>query len=230
MRIEGVLFDLDATLINLGGYVDWKEAHKLAYETYISCGCSAQVVSRCGRQGLFNMLNLVREENSLRMNEEEVDRIQGRAFKVVERCELVGLENCSLMPKCAQTLDRLKSSGLSIGVCTSNSQLVAEKALESHGIRHYFSSVVGRRSELRMKPYPDQLLKCLKEIGVDPMYGVMVGDSIKDVQAAKSIGLFSVSIPSYFTSRRILEENGTDAILEGLEELPHLINRVNKFR
>jgi phosphoglycolate phosphatase len=176
------------------------------------------------------MLNLVREENSLRMNEEEVEWIQGRAFKVVERFELVGLENCSLMPQCAQTLDRLKSSGFSMGVCTSNSQLVAEKALVSHGIRHYFSSVVGRRSELRMKPYPDQLLKCLKEIGVDPMYGMMVGDSIKDVQAAKSIGLFSVSIPSHFTSRRILEENGTNAILEGLEGLPDLINRVNEFR
>ena len=117
-----------------------------------------------------------------------------------------------------------------MGVATSNSELVAEKVLESGGIRDYFSAVVGRRSELRMKPHPDQILKCLEEMGVDPSRGLVVGDSVKDVQSAKSANVPVVSIPSFFTNREVIEELGADEIVGGLGELPAVIMKLNGVR
>ena len=114
-----------------------------------------------------------------------------------------------------------------MGVATSNSELVAEKVLESGGIRDYFSAVVGRRSELRMKPHPDQILKCLEEMGVDPSQGLVVGDSVKDVLSAKSAMVPVVSIPSFFTRREDIERLGADLIIGGLRELPAVIEKLN---
>jgi len=55
--IDGVVFDLDATLVNLGGFVDWKDAHRQVIEVYLECGFSEDFVDRCSRKGLFNMLD-----------------------------------------------------------------------------------------------------------------------------------------------------------------------------
>ena len=223
MKIKGVVFDLDATLINLGGFVDWKKAHLMAKEAYLACGCPEEMINRLGEKGLFNMLNMVREENALIMDANEVERIQEKAYETIESCEWEGTPNCHLLPGCSSTLSWLKDRGIRMGVATSNSQDVAEWILDSKNIRGYFSSIVGRRPELRMKPHPDQILKCLEEMMVEPSRSVVVGDSVKDVQAAKSVNIVSIAIPSYFTRRHALEEAGADYIIENLKNLPTIL-------
>ena len=79
--VEGVVFDLDATLVNLGGFVEWKEAHRRAVEAYIECGCPEDLIHRCSEKGLFSMLNLVRDELSKTLPSSEVERIQLNAYR-----------------------------------------------------------------------------------------------------------------------------------------------------
>jgi phosphoglycolate phosphatase len=81
-----------------------------------------------------------------------------------------------------------------------------------------------------MKPHPDQMLRCLEEMGVDPSLGLMVGDSVKDVQSAKSANVPVVSIPSFFTSREAIESLGADEIIGSLRELPEVIEKLNWLR
>ena len=229
-NIEGVVFDLDATLVNLGGHVDWRRAHRLAKEVYVSCGCPRELVESSSERGLFTMLNLVRDENSTEMPASQVEQIQGEAYGVIESCELEGVEMCSLMPSCVSTLEWIEGQGMAMGVATSNSQLVAESVLDLNGIRRFFASVVGRRPELKMKPYPDQILICLEEMGVEPRQGLMVGDSVKDIQAAKAAGITMISIPSYFTKREAIVRASPDVILENLGELPEAVSRLDGVR
>jgi phosphoglycolate phosphatase len=229
MKVDGVVFDLDATLINLGGFVDWRKAHIMAKEVYLACSCSEEMINRLGKKGLFNMLNMVREENALIMDANEVERIQKKAYETIESCEWEGTPNCHLLPGCSSTLNWLKDQGTRMGVATSNSQDVAEWILDSKNIHGYFSSVVGRRPELRMKPYPDQILKCLEEMMVEPSRSVVVGDSVKDVLAAKSANIVAIAIPSYFTRRQALEEAGADYVIESLEDLPKIISSLRRL-
>jgi len=226
-NIEGIVFDLDATLVNLGGHVDWRRAHRLAKEAYVSCGCPRELVESSSSKGLFTMLNLVRDENFAEMPASRVEEIQGEAYGVIESCELEGVEMCSLMPGCVPTLEWIEGQGMAMGVATSNSQLVAESVLGLNGIQGFFASVVGRRPELKMKPHPDQIIRCLEEMSVDPGHGLMVGDSVKDVQAAKAAEITMISIPSYFTKREAIVQAGPDVILESLVELPEAISRLN---
>ena len=228
MKVKGIVFDMDGTLANLGGFVDWKQAYHQAKGAYLECGCPPELIEELGERNLFNLMNLVRDENVRTMDDETVRDIQKRVYAAVEECELKGIEHCSLMPGCVETLDWVRSRGIAMGVATSNSELVAEKVLESRGIRDYFGAIVGRRSELRMKPHPDQILRCLEEMGVDPSQGLVVGDSVKDVQSAISANVPVVAIPSFFTSREAIERLGADEIIGGLRELPAVVERLNE--
>ena len=221
---------MDGTLANLGGFVDWKHAYHQAIGAYLECGCPSELFEGLVETNLFNMMNLVRDESVRSMDDKTVRDIQRRVYAAVEGCELEGIKHCSLMPGCVETLDWILSRGIAMGVATSNSELVAEKVLESRGIGDYFSAIVGRRPELRMKPHPDQILKCLEEMGIDPSHGLVVGDSIKDVQSAKSANVPVVSIPSFFTRREAIERLGADEIIGGLIELPGVIEKLNEVR
>ena len=229
MEIKGIVFDLDATLVNLGGYVNWREAHKRATSAYIGANCDEEMVLRCSERGLFNMLNLIREENSSTMLDSEVESIQMVAYDAVESCEKESIGRCELMPGCLIALNWLKKRGYNIGIATSNSQSVAEKILEDEKIDHFFESVVGRRPELKMKPHPDQIFKCLEEMGVEPSHGVMVGDSVRDALAAKKADIFMIAVPSFFTKREALEEAGVNVIIETLNDLPEAILRAELY-
>lgn len=228
--VEGVVFDLDATLVNLGGFVEWEEAHIRAVEAYIECGCPEGLIQRCSEKGLFNMLNLVRDELSQTLPRLEVERIQSKAYEAVESCEAEGVAECHLMSECVPSLEWLREEGIKMGVATSNSEGVAEQILEIKGIRGFFTALVGRRTGLRMKPYPDQILKCFGDMEIDPGRGVAVGDSVRDVRAAKSAGIYAIAVPSYFTKRRLLEEVGVDRIIESLGELPAVISELNRLQ
>jgi len=224
LDVEGVVFDLDATLVNLGGFVDWRKAHSRVVDAYLDCGCSEVTVERCSRKGLFNMLNSMWDEICTTHPRGEAERIQERAYSVLSAFEAQGIHNCHLISGAIEALVWLDENGIPMGVATSNSGEVAEMILEMKGLRGYFAAVVGRTPKLRMKPHPDQLLACFEILGVDPRRGVVVGDSVRDVEAAKAAGAYAVAIPAYFTEPEILERAGADFILDGLEELPVVLS------
>jgi phosphoglycolate phosphatase len=221
--VRGVVFDLDATLVNLGGFVKWRDAHTEAIQAYMINGCPNELVSRCSGGGLFRMMNEIREELSCTLPPSEVERLQGAVYATVERYEMQGMDNCHLLPGCVEALKWLRGRDIRVGLATSNSQRVAERVLELNGLSSYFISVMGRRPDLPMKPHPAPILKCLEEMRVDPWEGVMVGDSPRDIEAAKSAGVYSIAIPSPFSKIEAIIEAGVDSIIDSLEELPPLI-------
>ena len=62
-------------------------------------------------------------------------------------------------------------------------------------------------------------------MGVHPSNGIVVGDSVKDVLAAKKVGIYVVAVPAYFTKRDAIEIAGADVIIESLAELPSIFSR-----
>ena len=226
MDVEGIVFDLDATLVNLGGFVNWREGRKQVVEAYLECGCSEIVVRRCNEKGLFNMLNLMWDELCETHPRGEAERIQGRAYAVLEACESQGIYQCQLMPGCIEVLEWLRARGIKMGVATSNSQKVAEQILELKGLRDFFDVIVGRTPKLQMKPHPDQILACFEMLGIDPSRGIVVGDSVRDVKASKAAGAYVIAVPAYFTRRKRLGDAGADQIIETLGELVSILSNL----
>jgi phosphoglycolate phosphatase len=223
LKIEGVVFDLDATLVDLGGFVNWKEAHKHVIERYNDCGCS-EITKTCDGKGLFDTLNILQDQLCNINSSYDAERVQDSVYAIIEKYESEGVNQCVLLPGCREALDWLRAEGIKIGLATSNSQHVAEDVLELNGIRTYFTAVVGRSSKLRMKPHPDQIISCFNKLGVDPKKGLVVGDSVRDVEAAKAAGAYAIAIPARFTNMKALEESGPNKIIKSLKELPNVIS------
>ena len=94
-----------------------------------------------------------------------------------------------LKPGVWQLLDYIKSLGLPLGLGTSNSRELAEKALSQHGIWDYFISVVTGDMHLLGKPYPDIYLKGADQLQVDPKSCLVIEDTLTGIQAAKAAGM-----------------------------------------
>jgi HAD superfamily hydrolase (TIGR01509 family) len=122
-----------------------------------------------------------------------------------------------------EALDWLKERGVRMGVCTSNSEEVARMVLDKLEVASYFDSVVGRTKGLLMKPHPDQVLKCFREMCVEPSAGVMIGDSHNDVLAGKAAGAKAIGIPVYFTRMDAMNAAKPDALIKSMSELPETL-------
>ena len=223
LNVQGIVFDLDATLVNLGGFVEWKRAHEEIVQSYLDHDCGEETVDACSAKGLFTMLDEMYVNLHDKRGEDEARRVQSFVYKLLSSYEEKGVDSCTLMNGCVITLDWLSEKGIPLGICTSNSPKSAEAALKQQGLRHYFKAVVGRTIEFPMKPHPAQLKECFKQIDVDPLKGVMVGDSHKDVLAGKKVGAYTVGVPAHFTRLELMMEAGADVIIGGLDELPAIL-------
>ena len=223
-HIDGIVFDLDATLVNLGGFVDWRKAHDGIVENYLRHECDVSTVKDCSALGLFNMLEQMNQHLKEERGETKAREIQDSAYDILSKYEQIGVNSCTLMDGCLDILEWLKENHYPLGVCTSNSLKSAELALKLQRIRDYFEVVVGRTVDVPMKPDPAQLKMCFDEMRVNPRQGMMVGDSHKDVIAGKKLGAYTVGIPVHFTRVDLMKEAGVDFILDNLSELKSVID------
>lgn len=223
MTVKGVVFDLDATLIDLGEHVRWREAQGEIIEAYRVCGCSEDDLAQCSSKGLFNLMHEMDSRLAASKPAEEMKRIREGIWVVLDKYENEGIEKCGFMPGTLEILNWLKERRIRMGICTSNSSKVANQILARLGVSAYFDSVIGRTAGLRMKPFPDQILACFKKMKVPTRDGVMIGDSHNDVLAGKAAGARAIAIPVYFTRKEAMEAAKPDAVIKSLSELPEAL-------
>lgn len=222
-KIEGIVFDLDATLVNLGGFVEWRKAHDDIVEAYLAHDCDPELVQACSAKGLFNMMEMMHQQLQEERGIEKANAVQHSVYQILSDYEKIGANSCTLMEGCTDILEWLREKEIPLGICTSNSPRSAETALELQGIKNYFQIIVGRTVDIPMKPHPAQLQKCFDELKVVPRNGMMVGDSHKDIIAGKELGAYTVGIPVYFTRLELMNEAGVDVIIQNLSELRSVI-------
>jgi len=225
-NVDAVVFDLDATLINLGGFVEWRKAHEDIVRTYLEYGCDVGNVEACSAKGLFTMLEEMYDINAAAHGETWALEIQEVAYHVLSNYEEKGSQRSTKMTGCLEALEWVKDTGIPMGICTSNSQKSADKTLRQEGLAHYFEAVVGRTTRHRMKPHPDQLLECYRILGVESSRGVIVGDSHKDVIAGKAVGSYTIAVPVYFSRVEKRREAGVDRIIDSLADLPKALMEI----
>ena len=223
LNFDAVVFDLDGTLINLGGFVDWERAQEDVLKTYIEHGCDEEKVTACGAKGLWSMLEEMYDLNASDHGGRKATDIQEAVYRTLSRYEEDGVQICAKMPGCSEALEWLRDRGIPMGICTRNSQITAEKALREKGIARYFEAVVGCTTKHRTKPHPDQLLECYKVLEVEPSRGVIVGDSHHDVIMGKTVGSYTIAVPMYFSNLEKMKEAGVDRIIGSLAELPQAL-------
>jgi phosphoglycolate phosphatase len=93
-----------------------------------------------------------------------------------------------LYPGAAETLDALRTRGLTLCCITNKRLSFSESLLTQAGVRDRFALVLGGDSLPEKKPSPMPLLAAAETLGVSTSSAALVGDSHQDLRAARSAG------------------------------------------
>jgi len=92
------------------------------------------------------------------------------------------------------TLKKLKETGIPMGIITSKIRKGAMRGLKTFGLDKFFEVVVAADDVALPKPNPEPLLKAAEILNIKPSYSLMVGDTLYDVQCAKNAGALSAAV------------------------------------
>jgi phosphoglycolate phosphatase len=182
MSCEIIIFDLDGTLVDSGENISAAINHTRAAFGLEAMDCSF-ILDQINKDDINAAKVFYGTE---RFTEDQ------RAIFESYYYEICG-QNISMYDKIDFYLEEFKKSGYKMAVATNGRSVFATKILETLGISEYFDFILGADNVALPKPSPEMLLKILD--GFESKEGsniVVVGDSIKDVKAAKAISAISV--------------------------------------
>jgi HAD superfamily hydrolase (TIGR01549 family) len=151
------------------------------------------------------------------------DELRREAFSILDQLELEAMAKASVFPDVVDTLRRLVSGGVRLGVLTNSGRRAAKQSLERWGLLGFFEFVLTRDDTETMKPRPEGLAQAVKLLGVEPDNVCYVGDSPLDILAAKSAGLKVVSVATGNYTAERLRGDGADFVIASLAELPKVL-------
>ncbi len=151
----------------------------------------------------------------------------------VRELEYACLPEVQMVPGADVALERLRDAGYTLGVVSSAGYPpFVELALETLGLRPFFSEVVTSAGEGLYKSNPELFRRAVSRLGASPSEAVHVGDhALYDVHAAKAAGLAVVWFAGPQAARST-EPHGVgreqaDAVVTGMEQVFDAIRRLD---
>jgi HAD superfamily hydrolase (TIGR01509 family) len=119
-----------------------------------------------------------------------------RVYTVLTRYDSFVNRSSRLAKGVQEVLVCLSAKQVRLGVVTNSARKVVKRTLERNGVASYFDVLVTRENVIRMKPYPDPVIRAMKILGADPADTFFVGDSWVDVMAGNAASVKTVYIGS----------------------------------
>ena len=129
-------------------------------------------------------------------------------------------------PGTLEVLGSLAAAGHPMGIVTSKSNEMMDRALELTGIAPYMASTIGSDSCSIHKPDPFPVRMALGELGYDAGEAVFVGDSPHDINSGNAAGVVSIAALWGPFSREQLQPAHPAHYLSHISELPALVGRI----
>jgi len=87
-----------------------------------------------------------------------------------------------------------------LSIATNASVEFANKMLKHLNIDHHFDMVIGANCVEKPKPHPDMLLNTINKLSHTPNKAILIGDSLKDKQAAQRANMDYILVNWGFTT------------------------------
>lgn len=185
MKFEGIIFDLDGTL------VDSEPLHGKAWLGVLK------------QQGLhfewewfeqwIGSSDRFLAEHVIANHQVDLAVPQLQQLKREAYYALVA-KDLQLFPGVLEYLEFFTKT-LPVGLATSSSATDVEAVFKAQAIAHFFHTIVHADHVMpNLKPKPDPYLLATKNLGVNPKQAVALEDSVAGVKAAKAAGLYTLGV------------------------------------
>jgi phosphoglycolate phosphatase len=213
-----VIFDLDGTLVDSRGDIAAATNAGLA-----ACGLGAApeaVITGFVGDGVGRLVDrtVLHVGGDVARAPEVVEHLLAhyRAHPVVHTTAYPGLE---------AALARLAVAGHALAIASNKPTDLCQAIAAHFGWTDRLRPILGADWGGPKKPAPDPLLHIAEALGVPSARGVMVGDSVADLEAGRAAGLITVAALYGYRPAAELQAAGPDHTIASLAELPDLLAR-----
>lgn len=214
--IRAVIFDLDGTLVESASEIS------MALErTFRDLGLTPpgqrQVEAMIGKG-----VRVLVERALARAAADGVDRDAAVEKFEAHYAQTVGTA-AALYPGVMEGLHQLRSAGVPMAVVTNKPRFFTLQLLDRVGVTNLFAAVVAGDDGLTRKPAGDMLLAACRQLGHEPGYTLMIGDSDNDVTAARNAGCPVWCVPYGYNEGKGPEALACDRLVATIEVAARLI-------
>lgn len=208
MKIKGIIFDLDGTLLYT--LEDLKNSVNYSLEKLNLKPVTLEETRKYVGNGILNLIK----------------RATGEDKEYVEECLKLFKEhysknltaNTKPYPGILKTLKQLKEKNIKLAVL-SNKLDTMVKSLTEYYFKGIFDFVSGETDEFPKKPDSKSSKSIIRQFGLKNEEVLFVGDSEVDILTAKNTGLTCISVTWGYKSRDFLSKNGAEHIIESPKEI-----------
>ncbi len=219
MNRKLVLFDCDGTILDSVTII-----HDSMVRTFSEAGYPAPAQSAT-RSIIGLTLDLAIARLLGRSVDSEVETMTARYKQHFNRLYSKPDFEQSLFPGMADLVNELGArDDVVLGIVTGKSRRGMEMFFDKHGLREHFATV-RTADDCPSKPHPAMVLECCAEAGFEPGNTVVVGDSVFDMEMAKSAGAGAIGVAWGYNGVAMLRSAGADAIAESAQELAQMLER-----
>ncbi|GGB42473.1 phosphoglycolate phosphatase, bacterial [Roseibium aquae] len=115
-------------------------------------------------------------------------------------------------------LDRLRSNGWRLAICTNKSTRLTLPLLEELDLRDLFDAVVAGDTFENAKPHGEPVLGAIQLAGGTVQGSVMIGDTRTDIDAARAAGIPAIAV-TFGYSPVPVAELGADGVIGHFDQL-----------
>ena len=224
--IKAIVWDLDGTLIHFK--IDYLRARKTAIEILKKYGVPKQLLT-VNISILENMKSAREFFEKEGLTQKKINEIIEEVDIEIIKIEYEAARNATMINGIDQVLEFAKKKNLKQAIFTFNTQKNAELSLKNVNLLHYFNLIVGRDNVTNLKPHPEHLVYICKQLNVKSDEILIIGDNIRDIEAAINVGAHSMALHTKLAkvetlqiADKIINEN--EIPLKLIEEIEKLIN------
>ena len=212
-NLQAIVFDLDGTLADTALDIRDALARALATENLPPVDAASVRLMIGGGPRLLVVRALDR------LGVETDDDLVSRLTSVFHAEYLrQGNKSTQLYADVSESLERMKSVGLRLGICSNKPDDLCRLIVDSFDLGDKLDAVLGSGAGLPRKPDPAPLLHVIEQLHATPATTLYVGDSATDVKAARAAGV-RVVLVSYGYTVRPAGQLGADAVVDSIREL-----------
>ena len=192
MKLKGIIFDLDSTLIQAQiDFVAMKSNMISLLEKY---GHPSGTLSPTSQTTVQIMENAHQEWDRQAKPKEECDYLLSEIEQIMNQGELAAIENLTEIDGTSQAIKKLKEKGLKLAILTRSHHAYAVQALKKLGIYDEFDLILGRNETPEPKPYKGAIDYTVKLLGLAIDNVVMIGDHQIDRDSAIKSGCMFIGV------------------------------------
>ncbi len=222
--IKAIIWDLDGTLIHFK--IDYLRARRTAIEILKNYGVPKRLLTV--KISILDNMKSAREFFETEgLDQKKINEIIEEVDNEIIKIEYEAAQNATMIKGIDEVLEFAMKKDLKQAIFTFNTRRNAEISLKKVNLLHYFNQIVGRDNIPNLKPHPDHLNHICNILNVKSDEILVIGDNIRDIEAAINVGAYSIATHTRLARVETLQK--ADKIIREDEIPSKLIQEIEKL-